>query len=257
MNPRVSKDNVTKGTTSKKNNPVDKEGFIEVRNKRNVGGQIDMGNKGVQGNNQAFRKEVGTKNDNIKFAYILKILDPKPLMKENVTLKHKSRVDSIYGEDGKRYDGDEVLEQFVQHFNKFLRTSMLVMPLNLLEDNVNLELTCEEIDEMIKSAHFDIDSSKATRSDGYSASFFKKSWQIVGKEIYELLMLCNGEIESLKVVKKSLDEFSRVSGLYQNLSKSTIFFGSVSDNDKADMMQILPFKYGKLPMKIFSSSIAG
>ncbi|GJX97090.1 hypothetical protein Tco_0352888 [Tanacetum coccineum] len=65
----------------------------------------------------------------------------------------------------------------------------------------------------------------------------------------DLLVLCNGDIESLKVVKKFLDEFSKVSGLYPNLSKSTIFFGSESDNDVADMLQILPFKCGKLPMK--------
>ncbi|GKC16918.1 RNA-directed DNA polymerase, eukaryota, reverse transcriptase zinc-binding domain protein [Tanacetum coccineum] len=65
----------------------------------------------------------------------------------------------------------------------------------------------------------------------------------------DLLVLCNGDIESLRVVKKSLDEFSRVSGLYPNLSKSTIVFGNVPNNEKVDMLQILSFKCGKLPMK--------
>ncbi|GJX97085.1 RNA-directed DNA polymerase, eukaryota, reverse transcriptase zinc-binding domain protein [Tanacetum coccineum] len=85
MKPRVNEVNVTKGAASKQYDSADKEGFVEVRNKRNFRGQRDVGNKGIQGNNQAYRKEVGTKNDNIKFAYKPKIPDPKPVMKENVT----------------------------------------------------------------------------------------------------------------------------------------------------------------------------
>ncbi|GJS09808.1 RNA-directed DNA polymerase, eukaryota, reverse transcriptase zinc-binding domain protein [Tanacetum coccineum] len=65
----------------------------------------------------------------------------------------------------------------------------------------------------------------------------------------DLMVLCNGDSESLKVVKKSLDEFSRVSGLYPNLSKSTIFFGNIPENIKCEMLKILPFSCGKLPMR--------
>ncbi|GJU75280.1 hypothetical protein Tco_1272350 [Tanacetum coccineum] len=65
----------------------------------------------------------------------------------------------------------------------------------------------------------------------------------------DLLVMCNGDVESLKVVKKSLDEFSKVSSLYPNLSKSTIFFGSIPDNYKAEMLQVILFKNGKLSMK--------
>nr|GEV88078.1 RNA-directed DNA polymerase, eukaryota, reverse transcriptase zinc-binding domain protein [Tanacetum cinerariifolium] len=65
----------------------------------------------------------------------------------------------------------------------------------------------------------------------------------------DLMVLCNGDTESLKVVKKSLDEFSSVSGLFLNLRKSTIFFGSISKSLKEDMLNILPFKCGNLPMK--------
>ncbi|GKB28957.1 RNA-directed DNA polymerase, eukaryota, reverse transcriptase zinc-binding domain protein [Tanacetum coccineum] len=69
------------------------------------------------------------------------------------------------------------------------------------------------------------------------------------KNINDLMILCNGDTESLKVVKKSLDDFSEVSGLFPNLNKSTIFFGSISESLKEEMLQILPFKCGKLPMK--------
>ncbi|GKE60949.1 hypothetical protein Tco_1511316, partial [Tanacetum coccineum] len=51
------------------------------------------------------------------------------------------------------------------------------------------------------------------------------------------------------VVKKSLEDFSRVSGLFPNLNKSTIFFGSINEKEKEDMLEILPFKCGKLPMR--------
>lgn len=42
-----------------------------------------------------------------------------------------------------------------------------------------------------------------------------------------LLMVCHGDISSIKVVKQALEEFSSVTGLHPNLSKSTVFFGSV------------------------------
>ncbi|GJV63740.1 RNA-directed DNA polymerase, eukaryota, reverse transcriptase zinc-binding domain protein [Tanacetum coccineum] len=60
----------------------------------------------------------------------------------------------------------------------------------------------------------------------------------------------NGEIKGIiKVVKKSMDEFSSVSGLFSNLNKSTIFFGNVIEEEKTNILQILPFKCGVLSMK--------
>ncbi|GJV35561.1 RNA-directed DNA polymerase, eukaryota, reverse transcriptase zinc-binding domain protein [Tanacetum coccineum] len=160
-------------------------------------------------------------------------------------------------------------------------------------DIVNLKLTEAEAADMIKDvsdkeikeALFDIDSSKAAGSYGYTSCFFKKACDIIGTDICldvreffvsgrilgeinatlialvpkidtpnkvydfrpiaccnvlykcinDLMVLCNGDTESLKVVKKSLDDFSSVSGLFHNLSKSTIFFGSISDRVKDDI----------------------
>ncbi|GJV82644.1 RNA-directed DNA polymerase, eukaryota, reverse transcriptase zinc-binding domain protein [Tanacetum coccineum] len=65
----------------------------------------------------------------------------------------------------------------------------------------------------------------------------------------DLLVLCKGDIESVKVVKKTIEEFSKVCGLFPNINKSTIFFGNIKEEDKADMLQVLPFKCGKLPMR--------
>ncbi|GJV90083.1 RNA-directed DNA polymerase, eukaryota, reverse transcriptase zinc-binding domain protein [Tanacetum coccineum] len=65
----------------------------------------------------------------------------------------------------------------------------------------------------------------------------------------DLLVLCKGNRESIKVIKKSIDEFSQVSGLIPNLGKSVIFFGSINERDKIDLLQVLPFKCGKLPVR--------
>ncbi|GKA40599.1 RNA-directed DNA polymerase, eukaryota, reverse transcriptase zinc-binding domain protein [Tanacetum coccineum] len=65
----------------------------------------------------------------------------------------------------------------------------------------------------------------------------------------DLLVLCKGNRESIEVIKKSLDEFSQVSGLIPNLSKIITFFGSINERDKIDLLQVLPFKCGKLPVR--------
>ncbi|GJS26786.1 RNA-directed DNA polymerase, eukaryota, reverse transcriptase zinc-binding domain protein [Tanacetum coccineum] len=65
----------------------------------------------------------------------------------------------------------------------------------------------------------------------------------------DILMLCNGDADSLKVIKKSLDVFSKVSGLFPNHSKSTIFFGSILESKKQELLDVMQFKCGKLPMK--------
>ncbi|GJU25434.1 RNA-directed DNA polymerase, eukaryota, reverse transcriptase zinc-binding domain protein [Tanacetum coccineum] len=71
----------------------------------------------------------------------------------------------------------------------------------------------------------------------------------------DLMVSCNGDVDSLKVVKRALDDFSSVSWLHSNLGKSTIFFGSINERDKGDLLQILPFKCGKLRMKYLGVSL--
>ncbi|GKB13443.1 RNA-directed DNA polymerase, eukaryota, reverse transcriptase zinc-binding domain protein [Tanacetum coccineum] len=65
----------------------------------------------------------------------------------------------------------------------------------------------------------------------------------------DLLVLCKGNKESIEVIKRSLEEFSKASGLVPNLGKSIIFFGSINERDKIDLLQVMPFKCGKLPVR--------
>ncbi|GJU04495.1 probable L-cysteine desulfhydrase, chloroplastic [Tanacetum coccineum] len=251
--------------------------------------------------------------------------------------RNKSRVESIKDENGKFYEGSNVVEQFVMHFKKFLgefvpvksiEDSLFINKIN--DDNDAVKMIKEVSNEEIKNAIFDIDSNKAFGPDGFSFEFFKKAWgdwkrglsKIVNinqsaflprrhiqdniliaqellrgynrknwpkrcamqidiqkaydtvdwtflestlvkfgfpKKMVKWIMACissssfsiclNGNKGSLEVIKKSLDEFSQVSGLNPNLGKSTIFFGSIKEREKQDLLEILPFKCGKLPVR--------
>ncbi|GKD64443.1 RNA-directed DNA polymerase, eukaryota, reverse transcriptase zinc-binding domain protein, partial [Tanacetum coccineum] len=82
---RINKANVPKETGINQQNLADKEGFVEVRNRRRiVGGQRNMGYKGNHGFNQGFRKEMGNRKENVKYAYQPKVSDPKPVIEKNL-----------------------------------------------------------------------------------------------------------------------------------------------------------------------------
>nr|GEW16363.1 RNA-directed DNA polymerase, eukaryota, reverse transcriptase zinc-binding domain protein [Tanacetum cinerariifolium] len=57
----------------------------------------------------------------------------------------------------------------------------------------------------------------------------------------DLLVLCHGDIDYVQVIRKSVDEFGDYSGLLPNFNKSTIFFGSVNDEDQEEIMTTVPF----------------
>nr|GEU88868.1 probable glucan 1,3-beta-glucosidase A [Tanacetum cinerariifolium] len=137
------------------------------------------------------------------------------------------------------------------------------------------DMVREVFDEEIKSALSDINSSKAAGLDGYFKGGMGLRQDLISPYLFTLVMevfnmimiknvneadkfkyhygcsepklthmcfannlmvMCNGDTDSLRVVKKSLDEFSRVSGLYPNLNKSTIFFGCILENNTLEML---------------------
>ncbi|PWA66526.1 RNA-directed DNA polymerase, eukaryota, Reverse transcriptase zinc-binding domain protein [Artemisia annua] len=65
----------------------------------------------------------------------------------------------------------------------------------------------------------------------------------------DLLVLCHGDATSVNTIKKALGNFSKVSGLYPNLSKSTMFCGSLNREEIERIQSILPFKIGKMPVR--------
>ncbi|GKC31694.1 RNA-directed DNA polymerase, eukaryota, reverse transcriptase zinc-binding domain protein, partial [Tanacetum coccineum] len=65
----------------------------------------------------------------------------------------------------------------------------------------------------------------------------------------DLLVFCHGDCDSVRVIKKSLDEFSSFSGLLPNMQKSSVFFGGLSVLEQQRILDIIPFNMGKFPVK--------
>ncbi|GJR62195.1 RNA-directed DNA polymerase, eukaryota, reverse transcriptase zinc-binding domain protein [Tanacetum coccineum] len=65
----------------------------------------------------------------------------------------------------------------------------------------------------------------------------------------DLIMICHGDIVSVKTLKRALDKFSAISGLCPNLGKCTMFCRSLDNTVKNAISDIFPFKEGKLPVK--------
>ncbi|CAH1443602.1 unnamed protein product [Lactuca virosa] len=84
---------------------------------------------------------------------------------------------------------------------------------------------------------------------------FKYHWRCGTQKIThlcfadDLMLFCPGNIGSIRIIKKVMDEFVGAAGLIPNLSKSHIFFGNVKEPLKRRILDVLPFVEGKLPMK--------
>ncbi|GJW04065.1 protein LAZ1 [Tanacetum coccineum] len=57
------------------------------------------------------------------------------------------------------------------------------------------------------------------------------------------------DVDSAQVIMDSLDEFKRVSGLVHSIPKSMAFFCNVLNHVKLDILNIMPFAEGELPVK--------
>ncbi|GJX35260.1 ARID DNA-binding domain-containing protein [Tanacetum coccineum] len=71
----------------------------------------------------------------------------------------------------------------------------------------------------------------------------------------DLMVFCNGDVHSISIVKRFLNEFSNVSVLLPNIKKSTIFFGSINDQVKIEILNIVALSIGKLPVKYLGVSL--
>ncbi|KAJ9541740.1 hypothetical protein OSB04_028246 [Centaurea solstitialis] len=65
----------------------------------------------------------------------------------------------------------------------------------------------------------------------------------------DLFVFSRGDVESVGILKKALELFSVKSGLSPNMHKSDVFFGNVPDDDKAAILNCLPFRQGTFPIR--------
>ncbi|GJS44921.1 putative reverse transcriptase domain, reverse transcriptase zinc-binding domain protein [Tanacetum coccineum] len=65
----------------------------------------------------------------------------------------------------------------------------------------------------------------------------------------DLFQFSHGDVDSARVIMDSLEEFKEASGLTPSLPKSTTYFCNVLNYTKLDILNILSFEEGKLPVK--------
>ncbi|GJT76728.1 RNA-directed DNA polymerase, eukaryota, reverse transcriptase zinc-binding domain protein [Tanacetum coccineum] len=68
----------------------------------------------------------------------------------------------------------------------------------------------------------------------------------------DLLVMCHGDTTFVGIIKRALDEFSVCFGLHPNHSKSTVFFGSMKEDECSHIYSYSPLVIGKLPVRYLS-----
>ncbi|GJY63013.1 RNA-directed DNA polymerase, eukaryota, reverse transcriptase zinc-binding domain protein [Tanacetum coccineum] len=100
--------------------------------------------------------------------------------------RSRNSVHSICDENGVTYEKEDVPLQCVKHFQQFLGKSTYTHDIDLSNEEAD-SMVKEVSDREIKEALFDIGDNKAPRPDGYSSVFFKKSWEVTGKDVCDAI----------------------------------------------------------------------
>lgn len=90
-------------------------------------------------------------------------------------------------------DEKEIATEFVSYYTNLLGTSVPRKRLNrdplgegkMVTAHMHLQLTQTISHEEVRLALFDIDDEKSPGPDGFSSLFFKKSWEIIGRDVVD------------------------------------------------------------------------
>ncbi|GJR59309.1 hypothetical protein Tco_1501471 [Tanacetum coccineum] len=102
----------------------------------------------------------------------------------------RNRIDVITNSDGVMFENEKVSEAFVSHYEVFLGQSGSVSPLctsnlfvNRLDIGAALDMIRDVSEQEIKDAIFSMGNDKSPGPDGFTAAFFKESWDIVANDV--------------------------------------------------------------------------
>ncbi|GJV00076.1 protein LAZ1 [Tanacetum coccineum] len=102
----------------------------------------------------------------------------------------RSRIDVISTADNVLVMGNCVFDVFVSHYESFIGTNMECEDLNIsglfnkkVSETLNANMLRSVTNEEIKKAMFDIGDDKAPGPDGYTTTFFKRDWDMIGLDV--------------------------------------------------------------------------
>nr|GEU49764.1 retrotransposon Gag domain, retroviral aspartyl protease [Tanacetum cinerariifolium] len=102
---------------------------------------------------------------------------------------NRSRIDVVTNADGILFENDNVADVFVSHYETFLGQPGTTSGFNdsdlfrvKLADQEALDMTRNVSRQEVKSTLFSMGNDKAPGPDGYTAAFFKESWDIVADD---------------------------------------------------------------------------
>nr|GEU28765.1 hypothetical protein [Tanacetum cinerariifolium] len=114
-----------------------------------------------------------------------------------------SRIDVVTTSNNVTVTGNEVPEVFVSHYESFLGTNMACSDLDTMglfgkrvSNTSNANMIRGVINAEIRKAMFDIRDIKSPCPDGYTSTFFKKGWDIVGEDVCRVVcdFFTNGKL---------------------------------------------------------------
>ncbi|GJW36240.1 protein LAZ1 [Tanacetum coccineum] len=114
-----------------------------------------------------------------------------------------SRIEVIRGADNVEVTGTLVADVFVTHYQQFLGTSRDCEDLdtqglfiNRISDESSHDMVRHVTNNEVKQAMFSIGDDRAPGPDGFTSAFFKKSWDVVGPDICNVVrdFFVNGKL---------------------------------------------------------------
>nr|GEZ46773.1 hypothetical protein [Tanacetum cinerariifolium] len=136
-------------------------------------------------------------------------------------LMEENRIDVVSFENGEIFENEHVADAFVNHYKMFLGQPGITSDfcdIDLfrvcLDENVALDMTRQVTLQEVKSALFSMGNDKSPGPDGYTAAFFKESWDIMADDFVAAVReFFPNDTDWVKVIKGALNEFQEASGL--------------------------------------------
>nr|GEY98280.1 hypothetical protein [Tanacetum cinerariifolium] len=153
----------------------------------------------------------------------------------------RSRIDVVTSNDGVVHENDKFAEAFVNHYEMFLGQPGSTTGFNdndlfrnRLEESEALEMTHTVTRNEVKSALFSMGNQKSSGPDGFTAAFFKESWDIVADDFVAAVceFFTNGKIlcelnHTIIALIPKVNSPTRVND-YRPISCSNVMFKCIS-----------------------------